>query len=561
MDRAYDAAVNASWSARAVCLGCLLGALLAAGNAFTALKIGYLDGGSIAAAIVGHALARRFGRPATLAETNLTQTIAASAAMTAGALGLSGSLPALEMLNVRLPAATVLLWGLSLCAMGILLGATLRRRLIVEERLAFPTGTATAEVIRALHGHGAAVVARGRWLLGAFAVAAGITWFRDGRPAVIPAESRLLPASVGASPAIAWSPLLLATGALIGPRAATSILLGTLAGWGLLARWPPAAGTVAFEDATTLLVWPGVGVMLGAMGTALALDWRRVGRGVLDAVAAVRPSGGASGRSAALWAAAVGLFVVSGLLVGMPLAGLLLGLLLMWILGAVAARVTGETDQAPLGAIGQLAQMVLGSVLPMPAATNVFLAATAANSAAQTSQTLWALKAGHLLGAPPHLQLRGQLLGSVVGAAVSLPVYAFLVRAHGVGSTVLPAPFARAWKAVADLVERRDLALPASVVVATWIAAATGAALAAGERLPRLRGFLPAASGLGIGFLLPTKYSVSIFVGGALAWILARSRPEWCAERLSAITAGGMAGEALAGLLVAALTAAGWLGG
>ena len=38
---------------RAILVGCAIGTLLAAGNVYTSIKTGYIDGGSISAAILG----------------------------------------------------------------------------------------------------------------------------------------------------------------------------------------------------------------------------------------------------------------------------------------------------------------------------------------------------------------------------------------------------------------------------------------------------------------------------------------------------------------------------
>src|SRR5689334_8170364 len=79
---------------RALITGCAIGAVLAAGNVYTSLKTGFIDGNAITAALIAFMLfagARRFGaRSFGVLENNITQTTASSAAIMAFVLGLPG---------------------------------------------------------------------------------------------------------------------------------------------------------------------------------------------------------------------------------------------------------------------------------------------------------------------------------------------------------------------------------------------------------------------------------------------------------------------------------------
>src|SRR5262249_21186677 len=127
------------------------------------------------------------GRPYSLLENNVTQTLAGSAAIMPGVVGLLGALPALDILDHHYPAWSICLWALSLALFGILLGVPLRQRFVVSEPLPFPRAIATAEVMRAVHASSDEARARTRALLWSAAVAMVFTWLRDGRPTVVPA--------------------------------------------------------------------------------------------------------------------------------------------------------------------------------------------------------------------------------------------------------------------------------------------------------------------------------------------------------------------------------------
>ena len=102
---------------------------------------------------------------------------------------------------------------------------------------------------------------------------------------------------------------------------------------------------------------------------------------------------------------------------------MLFGLALALLLANVAARATGETDFSPggpVGTIGVMATASRGTVSGLLAGTLCM------GMTSQTSQTLWAFRAGHRLGASPRAQVGAQILGVIVGAIVTIPVYAVI---------------------------------------------------------------------------------------------------------------------------------------
>ena len=133
-------------------MGCAIGAVLAAGNVYTGLKIGIIDGGSITAALLGFmffATFTRLGRaPYSALENNITQTTASSAAIMGFVAGVGGPCPAMALLGRRATRLGGLRLGPRMGLMGIFVGALLRRKLVVDEALPFPTGTATARAHR-----------------------------------------------------------------------------------------------------------------------------------------------------------------------------------------------------------------------------------------------------------------------------------------------------------------------------------------------------------------------------------------------------------------------------
>lgn len=562
---------------RAVLVGCLLGALLAAGNVYTGLKTGYIDGGSITAAIVGFALfaagKRGAQRPYSVDENNLTQTVASAAGMMAPTTGVISNIAALSLSGRHYPFWALMLWGIVLGALGIGIARTLRPRLIVSEELPFPTGRATAEVILAMHGARAAAVSRARILLLVLLGTAAITWLRDAR-GLLPQALSLPAGNAALSAAGLWlgaalSPMMLATGLLIGPRGGASVLVGSIGAWGILAPLLLSLKWVAKADYPALigwLLWPGVGLLVSSALTSLALDWR----GTLRALRDLRLWQNAPASAEALADNQLGrvwpvLLAASSLLVvilGRVVFGVnplitLGSLIFSVVFASVSARAAGETDIAPASTGGAIAQVLFGAT---SLTTSLVSGGVVAGSAAQTAQMMWAFKTGHQLRTNRERQTLAQLLGVVVGAIVVVPVYDLVAGAYGIGTQLMPAPGALSWKATAEAVQLGSAATPNHAGLAVLVAAGLGVCLTLLDKT-RAAALLPSPVALGIAFVIPAPLSGAIALGAFVRVLMRRRFATWSEENVPALAAGAIAGESLTGIVIAALLATGVLSG
>lgn len=93
------------------------------------------------------------------------QTTSVATATMPLAAGFVGVIPAMAMLTAdenppegphTFTPAQLVLWSLALAAFGVFAAVPLRQQVIEREQLRFPSGTATAHVIRALHARPAA---------------------------------------------------------------------------------------------------------------------------------------------------------------------------------------------------------------------------------------------------------------------------------------------------------------------------------------------------------------------------------------------------------------------
>jgi putative OPT family oligopeptide transporter len=563
---------------RALLLGCAIGAVLAAGNVYTGLKTSFIDGGSITAALLGFTFFATFKRLArhsyTALENNITQTTAASAAIMGFVVGAMGPMPALHLMGNRYPWWGISLWGIALGLVGILVAASLRRKLIVTEALPFPTGSATAEVIETIYNARETALRRAHLLLLAALVALAFTWLRDGRPSVVPSMTALPITIAGFSAAaltlgVSWSPLMTATGVFMGLRNAASLLLGGLLAWAVLAPILLKAGivrTATYGDMVGWLVWPGLGLMLASTVVPLLLDWRTVGRSIRDLPSMVRrrmddrpdlsePNAHLPFQRPLILAAVALLLWVGWFIFHLHPVITLLALLLSVIFAGICARAAGETDLAPIGTAGTLSQIVFAGY---GATVSLISGSVASGDSSQTAQTLWALKAGHRLKASPRAQIIGQIIGAVLGGVVVVPVYLIIVASYGVGTEAMPAPSALSWKATAEAVRGGLSSLPPYAVTAGVVGLVAGVVFTLLGRT-RFRQFVPSATALGIAVITPASLSVAAFLGALAVFTVRKLRPSISENSAAAVAAGGIAGESIMGIIIAALIAAGVL--
>lgn len=585
-------------TARALLTGALLGAVTGVSNLYVGLKVGWSLGVVLTASILGWGawqLGARLGllrRAPTVLEANAMASTASAAGYSTGTTLASAMAAHLVLTGHHLPVWQLAAWILAVSMLGLFVAVPLKRLLIDAEQLPFPSGAAAAETLRSLHADRGEAARRARALLVALAVGMGLKLLTGVVPAIVARTGGpawlAVPASVptpgmlalwpglGAAVAYGWaielSVLLPAAGVLVGWRVAWSIGLGAVICFGGLAPWLVASAAIeepGFRATVAWSVWPGATLMVMAGLLSLASRWRSVARGVL----ALR--GRAGGREAGpladlelaprwVWlgggAAALACVILQVVGFGIPVVVAVAAVGLAVLLAVVAARVTGETDVTPMGPLGKLAQLASGAALPGHAVPNVMVASVTAGAAASAADLLTDLKSGVLLGAHPRRQWLAQAAGVVVGVAVVVPVFRYVLvpDAAVLGGDAWPAPAARVWVSVARLVGQGLPGVPVSARWATVAAAGLAVLLAGLERWrPRWRPWLPSATGLGLAFVLPPSSSLSFLAGGLFAWWVVRRRPEAPSSWLVPVAAGLIAGESLMGVVAALLTASG----
>ncbi|KAI0084123.1 oligopeptide transporter [Irpex rosettiformis] len=150
---------QAEFTFRATAIGLLIGCLLCFTNLYFGLQTGWISMMSLQSALIGFLFSKFLRTPMTAQENIVLQTTAVATGTMPLAAGFVGILPALGLLEedrdgvppLKLSWVSAIGWSCAVAFFGVFLSPPLRKQVIVEEQLAFPSGTATAQLISVLH--------------------------------------------------------------------------------------------------------------------------------------------------------------------------------------------------------------------------------------------------------------------------------------------------------------------------------------------------------------------------------------------------------------------------
>lgn len=569
---------------RAVIMGMMLGGVLALTNLYIGLKAGWGIGVSITACIVSFMISHLLVRlrissnPMSILETNCTQSTASSAGYSTGATMVS-AFSAYYMINQQpLPLGLSLAWVFFIAVLGVTMAIPMKRQMINVEQLRFPTGIATAETLRALFSKGKSAGQSARGLTWA-AIASAISQFWNDGLGLI--STRLEPFGLGhlvervdkvvfgpvwmgRTVTFIWDPVFLGAGALMGIRAATSILLGGTLCWGVFVPIMQAKGIIVGSGYRTIVpwtLWGGVSCMVVSGLLAFVLNWRimaRAFRGVSDLFGNTKKTvDPMEAIETPTWwfflgqgFSLVGLAWLAKVSLNLPVWESILAVFLSFFLALVACRVTGETDTTPIGPLGKVTQLLFGALNPGNMNINLMSANITSGAAAASADLLTDLKSGYLLGAHPRKQFLAQFFGIFAGTVVTVLAYRVMVPTASVlGSDKFPAPAAQTWRIVALALSKGFAALGTVNVWSIAIGGAVGAILTLLPLwFPKNAKWMPSASGIGLSWTFHWYYGLLFFLGALIAWLVERKAPEKAKLFNFPVAAGVIAGGSLMGV-------------
>ena len=469
---------------RAVVTGMVLGGVMSLSNLYVGLKTGWGLAVTVTAAVLAFGIFSTVRRVAPVGPfkrdfTSLENNVMASAASAAGyftGAGLTSAVPALFMSTGRVLAPWELAtWILAVSFLGVLLAVPMRRQMIDVDRLPFPEGLAYAETIRSLHAAPGEARKKALALMWGAIAGAGVKLASGVVGLAKPIGARLkqpiLPEHLPFFEK--WAPLtlglqtdllMIGAGAIMGLRIGFGLLIGAVVGWGVLGTWLHGhglAGSVAtFATVRTWIVWPGVTLIVVNGLLAFGLKWR-------TALAALRGLGRlASGQKVGGMAevevptrwfvrgvlvCTVAVVLLAWVIFEIPPWMGLLAVVMSTLLSIVACRATGETSITPTGALGKITQLMYGGLAVGNIQTNLMTASITAGAAMHSADLLTDLKGGYVLGGKPRNQFVSQFFGILAGAVFCIPAYLILATPDRLGSEAFPAPAAKTWQAVAEL--------------------------------------------------------------------------------------------------------------
>lgn len=598
LETVYQGDTMRQLSVRSIVTGMLIGGVMSISNLYVGLKTGWGLGVTITACIIAFAVFRALEavipyyrkHPFTILE-NYTMSSAASAAGYMASAGLVSAFPALYLTTGRMLVWwEMMAWLAAISVLGVFMAVPLKRQLINIDQLPFPTGTATAETLKSMHTAGDEAMRKAKWLLWSGVGGAALVLWRDalspwgawlgrvlGRPSwgeriqqfAFPTEFPLFPGghswlerlTIG----FEGSLIMIAAGAIMGIRVGVSLLAGAILYYGILGPVLLERGIVepGYKGIVSWTLWPATALMVTSGLLSFGLRWRTVLRAFGGMLSMFRRSSGPEDPLAAIevpgWWFVLGTGI-SGLVcvvLGHWLFGVhwwmgILAVMLTFLLSIVAARATGETDMTPIGAMGKITQLVYGVVAPSSITTNLMTASITAGAASHSADLLTDLKSGYLLGGNPRKQTISQLFGVLAGTLLCVPVYTVIAPPEKLGSRELPAPAAKVWAGVAEMLAKGLDSLPPGALSAMLIGGLVGVLLALAEHYlpPRYARWVPSASGLGIAGVIPAFNAISMFLGALGAWLWAKA--DACSAERYTITAssGLIAGESLMGVAI-----------
>jgi putative OPT family oligopeptide transporter len=580
---------------KAVVLGVVLSVVLAAANAYLGLFAGMTVSASIPAAVVSMGVLRLFRR-SNILENNIVQT-AASAGESLAA-GVIFTLPALVIMGTW--DSFSFKWVAIIAGFGGVLGVLftipLRRSLIVEDKLKFPEGIATAEVLETGQegGKGVLCIAKAAIASGLFKVGAGALG--------------LWPEAVEGAKAIGGSiayfgsnlsPALLSVGYIVGLNIAVLIFIGGFCNW-LIAIPICAALQGRPAEAETVVEWAhqiwssqtryiGVGGMLvGGLWTIFHMRTSLLS-GITSGLKAYRDMTGGQTDIARTekdmpmkWililiiGSVVPLYLLYQVFVQQVHVSLTMAAIMLvtgFVFSAVAGYMAGLVGSSnnPISGVtiatvlvsSLLLVVLMGSGARNGPAAAIIIGSVVCCAAAIAGDNMQDLKAGYIVKATPWKQQVMQLVGTVSAALVLAPVMMLLQEAYGfagqadAGPKALPAPQANLMASVAKGVFEGGL--PWNYVYMGMVVAAGVIAL---DLYLQKKGssFRTPVLAVAIGFYLPFELSVPIFAGGLIHQVLRsynkkRNRHTEEVEgssRSGLLFASGLiTGEALMGILMA----------
>ncbi len=572
---------------RAVIMGGLLGSLMSISNLYTSIKVGWAFGVAITACVLSYVIwnAVRVAlpklTPMSILENNCMQSTASAAGYSTGATIGTAFGAYLLITGNHVPWQILLPWTLVTALLGVFLAVPMKRQMINEERLAFPSGIAAAETLKSLYGQSKEAILQARFLVTALftgllvgLVKGEYEWQKHFNinypklPDLVPFSAKIQGVDLSKMPLFGFEPsvLLIGAGMIVGMRVCATMMFGSVLLYFVFGPW--VVNIHEIPEASKLIkgwaLWGGTGLMVTSGLTAFALQWKTIARSFGSVKTGAAPTDAAEEKRIAsievpikwLLIGAIPLTIAMVILEYIafsinPLLGLT-SVVVSGFLALVAARSTGETDITPIGPMGKLTQLTYALLAPSNITTNLMAASVTSNIASSSSDLLTDLKSGYLLGANARRQFIAQFYGVFFGTIAVVPAWFLMIPNKEVLEKYNP-PSSNMWRAVAEALSKGIDYIPVTARYALLIGGTLGIVMALIDHFApkKWKPYMPSAMGLGLAWIMPFANAFSFFIGAIIALVWSKINKKTAELYVIPIASGAVAGESLICALLA----------
>ncbi len=549
---------------------CALGVAIAIGASYpyVVLKLGFGPNISVVSAFFGFLALGMFSRSYNRWENNIVQTAGTAAGQIAFLCWL---LAAFDMLaadpesgfTVKLTVMQTFVWFSAAGILGVLLAVPLRKHFIVDEKLSFPDGLASAETLILLDSKSPQARKSAMAMFGALAASAAVMWSMSRRwiEELVATPVNRFSGATGVG--VSLSLLSFGSGMIIGLRICTSMLIGLVLSWVIAPVMLADAGIIAEGakkvDILLWVMWPATGLLVAGGLTALFLKWKTL----VKTFASLRGAGVNDGDFPLSWvmygslAAGALLVLVQYVVLGTPVWQSVLAIVLSIPLMLVALRVLGETNWGPISTMTNVMQAMFGAISPGDLRATVVSSGITGSVAAESEGLMQDYKTGHVIGSTPRMLTYMQLLAVPVGCLALAFAYPMIRDTYGLLEGRLSSPISMRWVGFAKILSKGFSSIHPSALQALAIGAVLGIVLTILEQKRSIRALVPSPTGVGIGMLVPASAVATMFVGAFLDCVWRRKDAESARKYSIPVASGFIAGEALVAVIIPILVAIG----
>ncbi|HEV3255608.1 MAG TPA: OPT/YSL family transporter, partial [Gemmataceae bacterium] len=310
-------------------------------------------------------------------------------------------------------------------------------------------------------------------------------------------------------------------------------------------------------------MWPATGLMIFSAVTAVLLQWRAIARTFTQMRL---PKDDKGPQDVSLRTVVIGSVLLTAALAvvqhqnfRMSYVQTIVAVVCSLPLVLVGIRVLGETNNGPISVMMNGLQAVFAVFWQHNVGHNLIAAGTTGTCNAEGEGTMQDYKTGHIVGSTPRVLTWVQLAAVPVGAAAVAIMYPLLTAQYKLGVD-LTTPTGQKISNMAILLHQGIEALPPGALLWTVIASVAGVLMTLAQHFFRIE-WLPSASGLGFGLILPATLNIPIAIGGVLGWLWQRYNKTSYDRYMATVASGFIGGEALLGglILPAAMPIKAWL--